>query len=473
MAILFGTTGDGTTLPVLVDQYGNLLAKGIPGDEGPPGPPGGAFALPPNPVDGDVLGWENGQLVWNPTPPLPSGTYGPFVYFDNGSNLVVPQTPTLSSGELLFMSDADGNIAYYTPTTSAISSVVVVPGSWTSATETEANGWLSVTYGDDKFVAVAYSGTNRVMYSANGINWTAASAAEANEWYSVTYGDGKFVAVSGSGTNRVMYSANGINWTAAAAAETNSWRSVTYGDGKFVAVSASGTNRVMYSANGINWTAASATEANGWAAVTYGDGKFVAVAYTGTNRVMYSANGINWTAASATEANVWSAVTYGDGKFVAVAANGTNRVMYSADGINWTAALAAVANGWYSVIYGDDKFVAVADNGTNRVMYDSTGAGASETELEFISPNPDLQYFQVGEVVDTSGTKVTSIDLSANKMGVDGGTWTVGESVVSSTDISGTGSVDAVVGDRIDLQANNQQWINGYYVTVQALLIRS
>ena len=54
MAILFGTTSTGNTLPVLVDQFGNLLAKGIPGDEGPPGPPGGAFALPPDPVDGDV-----------------------------------------------------------------------------------------------------------------------------------------------------------------------------------------------------------------------------------------------------------------------------------------------------------------------------------------------------------------------------------------------------------------------------------
>ena len=303
MAILFGTTSTGTTLPVLVDQYGNLLAKGMPGAEGPPGPPGGAFALPPNPVDGDVLGWENGQLVWNPTPPIPEGTYGPFTYFDNGSNLVVPQTPTLSSGELLFMSDADGNIAYYTPTTSAISSVVVTPGGWTSA-----------------------------------------AAAEDNAWSSVTYGDGKFVAVAQDGSNRVMYSTNGINWTSLAAAENNSWQSVTY---------------------------------------------------------------------------------------------------------------------------GDDKFVAVAYTGSNRVMYDATGTGAGVTELGFNSPNHDLQYFAVGDVVDTSGTKVTSIDLSANKMNLDGGTWTTGETVVSSTDISGTGSVDAVVGNRIDLQANNQHWIDGYYVTVQ------
>jgi hypothetical protein len=36
MAILYGTQSNGETLPVLVDQFGNLLAKGI---EGPPGPP--------------------------------------------------------------------------------------------------------------------------------------------------------------------------------------------------------------------------------------------------------------------------------------------------------------------------------------------------------------------------------------------------------------------------------------------------
>ena len=32
MAILLGTTATGETLPVLVDQFGNLLAKGIDGD---------------------------------------------------------------------------------------------------------------------------------------------------------------------------------------------------------------------------------------------------------------------------------------------------------------------------------------------------------------------------------------------------------------------------------------------------------
>ena len=53
MSILFGTTSAGTTLPVLVDQFGNLLAKGLPGDQGPPGDPGqpGQQGVPGQPGD--------------------------------------------------------------------------------------------------------------------------------------------------------------------------------------------------------------------------------------------------------------------------------------------------------------------------------------------------------------------------------------------------------------------------------------
>ena len=80
MAILYGTQSNGETLPVLVDQFGNLLAKGIDGTQGPQGPPGpdgppgqdgGDFPLPPDPEDGDVLGWQDNQLAWISEPPIP------------------------------------------------------------------------------------------------------------------------------------------------------------------------------------------------------------------------------------------------------------------------------------------------------------------------------------------------------------------------------------------------------------------
>ena len=40
MATLYGTTVDGETLPVLVNEFGQLVAQGLPGEQGIQGPPG-------------------------------------------------------------------------------------------------------------------------------------------------------------------------------------------------------------------------------------------------------------------------------------------------------------------------------------------------------------------------------------------------------------------------------------------------
>ena len=91
MAILSGTTADGQTLPVLVDQFGNLIAKGLEGDPGEPGPPGtpgeaGAEGAPgekgdpgegiPLPLgdEGSILTIVDSQPAWaggTPPPPPP------------------------------------------------------------------------------------------------------------------------------------------------------------------------------------------------------------------------------------------------------------------------------------------------------------------------------------------------------------------------------------------------------------------
>jgi hypothetical protein len=124
MAILYGTTGDGTTLPVLVDQFGNLLAKGIDGPEGPPGPPG-IGQLPEDPFEGAILGWEDGELSWlGGSVPLPSGTYGPYIYSDTEGTLTVPQdVSTLVNGQQLIMTDEEGISISVLVETSAITNV--------------------------------------------------------------------------------------------------------------------------------------------------------------------------------------------------------------------------------------------------------------------------------------------------------------------------------------------------------------
>ncbi len=251
---------------------------------------------------------------------------------------------------------------------------------WTARAEAEANNWYSVTYGNGLFVAVAQTGTNRVMTSSDGVNWTPRSAAGNDDtWYSVTYGNGLFVAV-GSGTDRVMTSPDGITWTARSAAEANAWTSVIYAEDLFVAVSNNGTNRVMTSPDGITWTARTDAGDHQWYSITHGEGTFVVVATSGTDQVMTSPDGITWTARTAAEANAWTSVTYGNGLFVAVAESGTNRVMTSPDGITWTARSAAESTFWNSVTFGKDTFVAVSYGGTNRVMTSESGSYADTTQ---------------------------------------------------------------------------------------------
>jgi hypothetical protein len=120
MATLYGTTSTGETLPVLVDQFGNLLAKGIdgdpgqpgqpgtpgePGGEGPPGPPGTpgeGVPLPYGP-DGAYLQIVDGVPAWTESPgpgPEPEPAQPALLNFDDccicqdaGKNLLVKSDP--------------------------------------------------------------------------------------------------------------------------------------------------------------------------------------------------------------------------------------------------------------------------------------------------------------------------------------------------------------------------------------------
>ena len=291
-----------------------------------------------------------------------------------------------------------------------LNAVVVKGNDWTEKTLSFSGYWRSVTYGNDRFVAVAYN-SNKTMYSYDGINWTEITLPSSANWVSVTYGDGKFVAVAND-SNKVMYmtfevilknainykagdnieikdneiscdvlnavAVKGNNWTAETTLPSSaSWRSVTYGAGKFVAV-AQNSDIVAYSYDGINWTDTALPSSANWYSVTYGAGKFVTVGYNST-KVAYSYDGINWTEKTLSFSGNWYSVTYGAGKFVAVANNST-KTMYSSDGINWTEITLPSSAGWSSVTYGDGKFVAVATSST-KVAYSYDGINWTEKTL--------------------------------------------------------------------------------------------
>lgn len=274
---------------------------------------------------------------------------------------------------------------------------------WTSRTAPSSQEWMSIAYGNGRFVAVAdglsTSTGSRVMTSADGITWTAQTSIDDTVgWRSVTFGAGLFVAVGtfNDAGGRIMTSADGITWTTRASGDDdNRWNVVTYAGGQFVALArtrrtGSTTSQVTTSPDGTTWTlgGGGATLGKNWYGLTYGNGVFVATG--GANAVMTSADGANWTLQSgpaSTGDSSWRGATFANSLFVTVASSGSaQRVMTSADGVNWTArASANDTNEWYDVEYGDGRFVAIARGGTNRVMTSPDGitwtsqAGAPDT----------------------------------------------------------------------------------------------
>ncbi len=126
---------DSTLVPVPCNARGELLTvaptiEAIPNDvviEGDLTVNGeiigsGGIDLPPDPLEGSLLGWQDGELAWiGGTYPLPGGTYGPFTY--DGASLELPEPAPLVYLESLFMSDRDGNQITVDIETDTISSV--------------------------------------------------------------------------------------------------------------------------------------------------------------------------------------------------------------------------------------------------------------------------------------------------------------------------------------------------------------
>jgi hypothetical protein len=263
-----------------------------------------------------------------------------------------------------------------------------VPKRWYAANSAEANSWRGVRYGSGLYVAVADTGTNRVMTSPNAINWTARSVPIAN-YKAIAYtsdfleqGTG-FVAVA---VNTVIYSSDytGTLWyVAEQVPQDTSWNSVAYGNGRFVAVANAGARRFMYSAPGDPqfWSFSPETAQPVLNAVAFDSvhNVFIAVGNglgAPSTSVWTSADGINWTEqVGVLPPAAWLGVVVDStGKAVTVSATDQYPAYYSLDGgVSWTNGNApnpAGAPDWNSIAVSleNNTFVAVGNNGTNRIL---------------------------------------------------------------------------------------------------------
>lgn len=257
--------------------------------------------------------------------------------------------------------------------------------SWATKQASVAQAWRDTAYSPelDIFVAVSDSGTNRAMWSNDGITWTTGAANFSVAFQAVVWAPKLklFVAVANSGTHRTMTSADGKTWSnpTDAVADAGGWLDVCWATrlGLLVAVGASGA--IMTSPDAATWTSQTAAESNTLTAICWADelGMLALVSIDGTNRVQTSFNGVDWSKFAASAANLWNGIAWSPllKIFAAVSSDGTNRIMISSTGFTWTAVSAPAVTDYLDVCWSDEMkvFVAVSQTSTNGVAYSASG----------------------------------------------------------------------------------------------------
>ena len=263
---------------------------------------------------------------------------------------------------------------------------------WTTRSHTLPSSLVGVTYGKDRFAAVAADGG--VLVSGDGIDWTNQYLGTNTQLKRVAFGNETFVAIGGlldtaSGwwTNRAFVSPDALHWTQAYADSTSPqpWVDITFGNNLFVAVA---WDAIFTSPDGASWTARTAGTTDRLNAITYGNGMFVAVGGTAswakypstTSIIVTSPDGVIWTSRSLPREwsgdgpfiNGWplTGVVYGGGTFVAVGTGSSDFgvlsrdiIVTSSDGAYWNARPSGSGRGLSRIATGSGRLVAVGENG--------------------------------------------------------------------------------------------------------------
>ena len=228
---------------------------------------------------------DNG-VTWSAST-MPSGTWNNVAY-----GLLDDQSTLQKTAR--FVAVASG-------TTSAYSANGISWTAFATALPTSAT-WTSVAFGNNRFVAIASDSTT-VAISSDGERWDSTGTLPGTGFVSITYGGGKFVAVEPGNTGAAAYSIDGgVTWTPVNMPANVNWNSVAFGNNKFVAT-ATNSNNGAYSLNGITWTAMTigsvdGSSVAGYQQVKYGQGLFMATAYLAGSQdysfVAVSEDGLIW-----------------------------------------------------------------------------------------------------------------------------------------------------------------------------------
>ena len=230
----------------------------------------------------------------------------------------------------------------------------------------------------DNFSVAVGTGTNSILYSANGLAWFPVSGTQFTISGSRVAWDGTLWFAVGSGTDRVIWSSNGTNWSTAGLVVPSTFTAgndVASNGSLWLAVG-TGTTPVIRSTTSLDWNAVTVTGLTTGKTVAWNGSSWV-LGGVGTSSMYSSSDGTNWTAAVSGAFSIeCNGVATNGRDWVAVGKDAnSSTVAYSSNGSSWTNSVLFTTRG-NGVSWNGKIWIAVGE-GTDQIYYSTTGTSWS------------------------------------------------------------------------------------------------
>lgn len=223
------------------------------------------------------------------------------------------------------------------------------------------NAWNTITYGNEKYVAVGYD--SYITYSIDGVIWESPSHTSwGTDYIRIAYGNGRFAIVKEPSTAAtVSVTSDFIDYNGSLYESGSFVYDIAYGKNKFVGVGSRSGLGIAYVLNdgSSKWSSYYKVIVGSIKSIIFDGNQFVTLNNSGY--VSTSSNGTSWSEQGYTGTYFLTNMAYGNGIYVGCGDGGY--VSMSNDCTIWTTPKRIGTNKWLAVTYGGGLFLMVGEKG--------------------------------------------------------------------------------------------------------------